>query len=208
MNLQITASRAPVFTSFPCSLRNSNRILTPAFRLPKGGIPVVTRLFNLKGVRLLLNPMPLAAAKVGRSNSQWLVRDRTALHSRDLLRSAAYVCALRLASDALDADMRQSDLLAIPSLWPEPFGLVGIEAACRGLPSVTFDLGGISEWLRRGYTGELAPGDPPTAQVLADAIVRAFINPQHHYRLRQGAWETANRFGLARALDRSRVRIR
>ena len=59
----------------------------------------------------------------------------------------------------------------MPSTWPEPFGLVGLEAARAGVPAAAFDVGGIRDWLIDGQTGALAPGDPPTAAGLATAIV-------------------------------------
>jgi glycosyltransferase involved in cell wall biosynthesis len=93
--------------------------------------------------------------------------------------------------------LRQSDLLAVPSLWPEPFGLVGIEAGCVGLPAVGFAVGGIPDWLIPGYSGELAPADPPTVEGLAEAIVRALSDPTGHAKLSRGAWEVARRFTLA-----------
>jgi glycosyltransferase involved in cell wall biosynthesis len=37
--------------------------------------------------------------------------------------------------------------VAVPSLWPEPFGLIGIEAQARGRPAIAYDVGGIGEWL-------------------------------------------------------------
>jgi glycosyltransferase involved in cell wall biosynthesis len=54
---------------------------------------------------------------------------------------------------ALDAAVA----LALPSLWDEPFGYVGIEAFARGKPVVAFDVGGISWWLHDGSNGVLAP---------------------------------------------------
>ena len=32
--------------------------------------------------------------------------------------------------------------VAVPSLWPEPFGLVGLDAASLGRPAIAFDLAG------------------------------------------------------------------
>ena len=64
------------------------------------------------------------------------------------------------------------DVVVMPSLWPEPFGLVGLEANRRGVPVVAFATGGIPEWLHDGVNGCLAPGDPPTADGLADALIR------------------------------------
>ena len=97
--------------------------------------------------------------------------------------------------------MREADLLAVPSVWPEPFGLVGIEAGCVGLPAVAFAVGGIPDWLIPGKSGELAPGDPPTADGLALAIVRALADPTPLQRLRIGAWEVARTFRPGRHLD-------
>src|SRR6202034_271377 len=96
--------------------------------------------------------------------------------------------------------MRQADLVAVPSLWPEPFGLVGIEAGCFGVPAVGFAVGGIPDWLIPGQTGELAPADPPTVEGLAEAIVRALEDPAHYQKLCSGAWEMAKRFSLERHL--------
>jgi glycosyltransferase involved in cell wall biosynthesis len=93
--------------------------------------------------------------------------------------------------------MRGADVLAVPSLWPEPFGVVGIEAGCVGLPAVGFATGGIPEWLEDGVSGELAPGDPPGASGLARALVRALTSPEHHARLREGAWRMAARYSMA-----------
>jgi glycosyltransferase involved in cell wall biosynthesis len=99
------------------------------------------------------------------------------------------------------AELRRTcDLLAVPSLWPEPFGLVGVEAACDGLPAVGFAVGGIPDWLIPGESGESAPA-PPTAAGLADAIVRALRDPAHLHQLRIGAWRMAHEFTLDRHLD-------
>jgi glycosyltransferase involved in cell wall biosynthesis len=52
---------------------------------------------------------------------------------------------------------REASLAVMSSVWPEPFGAVGLEAMCHGLPVVAFDAGGIREWLIDGVTGYLAP---------------------------------------------------
>jgi glycosyltransferase involved in cell wall biosynthesis len=88
------------------------------------------------------------------------------------------------------------DLLVVPSLWPEPFGLVGPEAGLFGVPVAAFAVGGIPDWLVNGVNGYLAPGDPPTPAGLAEAITNCLRSPQHHERLRSGAIEVARQFNI------------
>jgi glycosyltransferase involved in cell wall biosynthesis len=52
---------------------------------------------------------------------------------------------------------RQCSLVVMSSLWPEPFGMVGIEAMRYGLPVVAFDAGAVREWLIDGRNGYLVP---------------------------------------------------
>ena len=87
----------------------------------------------------------------------------------------------------LDRLFEASDLLVVPSLWPEPFALVGLEAAKHCLPSAGFAVGGIPDWLRSGVNGQLADGNPPMAESLARAIVECLKDPEVHARLREGA---------------------
>jgi glycosyltransferase involved in cell wall biosynthesis len=61
---------------------------------------------------------------------------------------------------ALAQELADASIVAIPSLWPEPFGLVGIEALASGRPVVASSTGGICDWLQDGHNGlAVAPGD-------------------------------------------------
>jgi len=84
----------------------------------------------------------------------------------------------------------------MPSIWPEPFGMSGPEAAAHGIPAAAFAVGGIPEWLQDGDNGHLAPADPPGAEALADAVTRCLGDREHYRRLRQGAFCRAATYDL------------
>ncbi|MFB0565205.1 MAG: glycosyltransferase family 4 protein [Candidatus Aminicenantaceae bacterium] len=62
-----------------------------------------------------------------------------------------------LPNEALGKYYRKARVVVVPSVWPEPFGIVGIEAMSYAKPVVAFDVGGISEWLEDGRNGFLVP---------------------------------------------------
>ena len=62
------------------------------------------------------------------------------------------------------------DLLVVPSVWPEPFGLIGLEAAIAGNPAIAFDVCGIGDWLSDGVTGRLLPKTTRWSAALASGI--------------------------------------
>lgn len=93
--------------------------------------------------------------------------------------------------------LQRASLLVVPGTWPEPFGLVGLEAAACGVPSVAFDTGGIREWLRDGETGLMA-GAQPDALALATAVACVLADPPLHARLSAGALRMAHTLTLDR----------
>lgn len=162
------------------------------------------RMGRLKGVEVLLDAMPSVAAALNSQIDLTLIGDgpyRAKLEDKARrVQSQDRRLNVQIAGWMKPQELRgalgQADLLVVPSLWPEPFGLVGAEAGRFGVPAAAFDVGGISEWLRDGVNGELAPGDPPTARGLADAIVRCLRDPVRYAKLRKGALETSLRFDM------------
>ena len=98
--------------------------------------------------------------------------------------------------------LRCTDVLLVPSMWPEPFGMVGVEAASVGVPAVAYHAGGIVDWLRPGESGELAEGTSFSAQALAAALARAIGDADHHRTLQLGAWRIAHQFSGERHVSK------
>jgi glycosyltransferase involved in cell wall biosynthesis len=66
-----------------------------------------------------------------------------------------------LAPGQLSRELAEASLVVLPSVWPEPFGLIGIEAHAAGRPVVASATGGTGDWLEDGVSGLLvAPGEP------------------------------------------------
>lgn len=97
-----------------------------------------------------------------------------------------------LTGAARVAAFRAATLVAVPSLWPEPFGLVGLEAAAHGVPAVAFDAGGIGEWLRDNEGGRLVRERDPRG--LGRAIAEICSDRYELIRLGEGAQRAARMF--------------
>jgi glycosyltransferase involved in cell wall biosynthesis len=97
----------------------------------------------------------------------------------------------------LAEELAGASVLAVPSVWPEPFGLVGIEAHAAGRPAVASATGGIGDWLEHGVSGLcVAPGDP---HALAAALEELLSDPERQHEMGQaGRASVAARFSPER----------
>ncbi|MHB1534379.1 MAG: glycosyltransferase, partial [Acidimicrobiales bacterium] len=87
-----------------------------------------------------------------------------------------------------------ADCLVFPSEWPEPFGLVPLEAMACGTPVVATGAGGSAEFLVDGANCLLfAPGDPAA---LAKAVRRLAGDPGLRNLVRDGGWQTSARLSV------------
>jgi glycosyltransferase involved in cell wall biosynthesis len=162
------------------------------------------RMDALKGGLILLDSLPIVAAALDRPieltfggdgpcRDSW-TRRAQAISAKD--GRVKIVFEGWLGPERIEELQSASDLLVMPSLWPEPFGRVGLESGSKGLPVAAFAVGGIPDWLYDGVNGYTAPGDPATPTGLADAIVKCLRTPADHARLRRGAMAVARRFNL------------
>ena len=167
--------------------------------LPPSDILFVGRLVDVKGGDYLVRALAEAERKLNRKLKLTVAGDGP---ERGRLEALARSCGLEaeflgwVDSARRDDLLRRVHLLAVPSLWPEPFGLIGIEGGRFGLPAVGYRVGGIPDWLIPGVSGELADGNPPTVEGLTEAIVRAIQDPGHYSRLCEGAAEVAGQYSF------------
>jgi glycosyltransferase involved in cell wall biosynthesis len=82
--------------------------------------------------------------------------------------------------DKLETLYQQCLAVVFPSLWPEPAGLVTLEAYAHYRPIIASSIGGIPEYVQNSKTGILIP--PNHIQNLADAINELATN-YHKSRL-------------------------
>jgi glycosyltransferase involved in cell wall biosynthesis len=95
----------------------------------------------------------------------------------------------------------RADVVVCPSVWDEPFGLVGLEAMAHAKPVVAFRVGGIPEWISDGETGLSVPRKDTAA--MAAAIERLLADPDEALRLgAEGRRRAAERFGRERHVER------
>lgn len=102
----------------------------------------------------------------------------------------------RLAIEAL----RRSLFTVAPSLWPEPFGIVALEAAAAGKPVVASDIGGLRDIVADGETGLLVTPDDRDA--LAGAMRRLIDDGELRGRFGEAARARAESFSAAAIVPR------
>ena len=184
----------PLFPSLPMGAHQSG---------PSDVVLFLGRMTRLKGGDILVRAVGRATAELGRpvrlimagdgpQRAEWqrlAERQRLAAEFPGWLDSTSRLAALAQAS-----------VLAVPSVWPEPFGLVGLEAAARGVPAVAFDTGGIRQWLQDDVSGLLVP---PAGgfRALAGGLTTVLDNRALRDRLSRGAIAAASAMSLNAHVD-------
>jgi glycosyltransferase involved in cell wall biosynthesis len=89
-----------------------------------------------------------------------------------------------IGDDRKSAFLGGADALLFPIDWPEPFGLVMIEAMACGTPVIAFDRGSASEVVEPGLTGFIVRDEAEAAQAVGRAagLDRAAIRRRFEQR--------------------------
>ncbi len=125
-------------------------------RKPDGSLVYAGQLIRGKGIDLLLKAMTKMRNRaklfiLGVGNDEERLKELCAKYR--LTNRVEFTGWVRNSTEYLD----KASVAVVPSLWQEPFGLVGIEAFSRKVPVVGFDVGGINEWLKHEGNGILVP---------------------------------------------------
>jgi glycosyltransferase involved in cell wall biosynthesis len=84
--------------------------------------------------------------------------------------------------------MAAADLVVVPSVWEEPFGLVAAEAQILGVPVIASSRGALPELMGAGRFGLVFEPDPAA---LAAAITRLAADAEQRAALARAAWTHA-----------------
>ncbi|MFC7545278.1 glycosyltransferase [Plantactinospora sp. GCM10030261] len=159
----------------------------------------VGRLVERKGFGDVIRAMRLVpdaeCVVVGGPPHRQLDTDPEARRLTDLIAECGLTDRVRLAGavprEEMPAWYRSADVL-VAAPWYEPFGLTPLEAMACGVPVVGTAVGGLTDTVVPGLTGDLVPARDPRS--LGAAVQRLLTD-----RVRRTAYATA-------ALDRARTR--
>ena len=193
----------PLFTTRPVEL-------SPRPVPAEPHVVFLGRMTMLKGGDLLVRAVAAASGRMGRPVQLTMIGDGPQRPEWEAL-------ARRLGVQAcftgwIDGESRwplveRASVLAIPSVWPEPFGLVGLEAAALGVPAIAIDTGGVSEWLHDGVNGILVPA-PATATVFGGRLAALLSDPRRIAGLGAGALDQARAMSVDAHVARLDVILR
>ena len=80
----------------------------------------------------------------------------------------------------VEDDLAQAWAVVAPSTWPEPFGLVAVEAMVRGVPAIVTNHGGFAETVEHGVSGlHVPPDDAPALAAAMEAVATGAAFPTH-----------------------------
>jgi glycosyltransferase involved in cell wall biosynthesis len=160
------------------------------------------RLAEVKGVGVLLEAFRKVAANEPRARliviGDGPDRPRLEAGAQDLMAAGRVVFTGWLARDQIKEHLRDSGLVAVPSLWPEVFGRVALDAYSCGRPIVASRIGGLPE-LVTPETGVLT--EPGNVDQLAQALSMLIGDHETLARMGEAAAARAREYSLDRTLD-------
>jgi glycosyltransferase involved in cell wall biosynthesis len=165
-------------------------------------IGIASRLYRVKGHHVLL----AAFRRIldARPDARLLIvgdgPERTNLDAQARsLHVESRVCFTGFQEDVA-AHLRLCRVTAIPSVHPEPFGLVAVESLAAGVPVVASRIGGLPEIITDGVAGLLVEPDNP--EQLAHGLIRILTDPHLASGLADRCVTESERFSMHRHVQR------
>jgi len=93
-----------------------------------------------------------------------------------------------------------SDIVVVPSIWAEPFGMVALEAMGCGKPVVASKVGGLTDFIMHGRNGYHFP--PGRADELCQALEDLVESPRRRKRFGRAARNKALQYDWPRVIPR------
>jgi glycosyltransferase involved in cell wall biosynthesis len=156
------------------------------------------RLDKFKGIEYIIFAMPqiikhfpnTKLSIVGEGN--YKVDLSKKVKQLDLEKKVRFVPWLR--TDKIHTSYESADIVLMPSIWPESFGKVGVEAMSVGRPVIASRVGGIPEWLQDTKTGFLV--EPGNSEKIAEKVILLFTDRKLLRRMGKEASIKAQLFSI------------
>ncbi len=111
-------------------------------------------------------------------NFQLLLTTNNKFNNEDYITSVGW-----LSQEGLAQLYQQIDICVVPSAWPEPFGIVALEAMASGKAVIVTRVGGLQTILKDGKEGFII--NPKDADGLTSRLQQLMDNPQLRERMGQ-----------------------
>ncbi len=125
--------------------------------------------------------MELCIAGVVEDEQYWATCQRSSTSATTANAGFTATYLGHLDYDATDELFRRSDIVTVPSRWPEPLGAVALEAMSAGAAVVASPVGGLADVVVDGHNGLHAnPGD---VAAWSNALTALLEQPDMAHRL-------------------------
>jgi glycosyltransferase involved in cell wall biosynthesis len=101
--------------------------------------------------------------------------------------------------------MKSIDIMVVPSVWEEPFGLVNVEAMYAGVPVIASNVGGIPEIIEDSKTGLLVP--PGDEAAIANAVIKLLEDNDLKNRIIKNARERAENYFSSERMAKDMIKV-
>lgn len=138
----------------------------------------VGRLTKEKGVEYILKAMPAIIKKILKTHLNIVgdgpEKENLKKLSKQLKLEKHVTFFGQIPNKEIGKYYKESTIAIVPSIWPEPFGLIGPEAMSVGRPVIASNVGGTPEWLEDGKTGYLV--EPRNPKQIAEKVIKLLSN--------------------------------